>query len=158
METLAQLASLSMSVETVLSVFSATVTAYFWFIKSREEQPRLSVFQLHDFRASLRRGNSENQNNQTRRLGLAQVLPGGVLVTNHSIRQNSIVRFDCQLEDQGRWIKGNWGYVEDDKPPWNLAPQSSIAISLACYFDVPEGFEIPDPVYDRDLGASANPK
>ena len=145
METLAQVASLPISVETVLSVFSATVTAYFWFVKSKEEKPRLSVFQLHDFRASLRRGSPENQ---TRRLGLTQILPGGVLVTNHSIRQNSIVRFDCQLKDQGRWIKGR-GFVEDDKPPWNIAPQSSIAMSLACYFDVPEDFEIPEDLSFR---------
>lgn len=134
------------AIETALSIFSATLTAYFWLVKARQEQPNLTIYQLHDFRTSLDRRDPEKK---TKRLGVAQVIPGGVLVTNHSVRQNSIVRFDCHVWQMGRWFKGNWGYVEDDKPPWNLAPQSSIAISLASYFDVPEDYETPDDLKFR---------
>jgi len=74
---------------------------------------------------------------------------GGVLVANNSSRQNSIVRFDCHLVYAGGWLKGSWGYLNDDKPPWNLPPQTSIAISPACFFDVPEDFEVGEDLQFR---------
>jgi hypothetical protein len=143
---LSQVALPTMTVETVLSVLSATVTGYFWLVRSRQERPNLKIFQLRDFRATARQTDSEKK---TKRLSLTQVELGGVLIANHSIRQNSVVRFDCHLFYQGFWLKGSWGYLNDDKPPWNIPPHSTIAISPACFFEVPEDFEVPDDLQVR---------
>lgn len=129
------------SLEAVLSVFSAAMTSYFWLVRARRERPDLQVFQLRDFRSSLRRGDPDTN---TKRLCLTQVDRCGVLVANNSTRQNSVVRFDCFLPMGKQTLKGRWGYVEDDTPPWNIAPESTISLSLACFFDVPEDYEIPD--------------
>jgi hypothetical protein len=143
---LAQEIALPAGLQAILSVFSAAVTSYFWFVKARQERPDLRFHQLMDFQASLRRGNPEQK---TRRLALTQVDSGGVLIANNSIRQNSILRFDCFLRDGGGWIKGHWGYVAQDKPPWNIPPQSAISLSMACFFDVPEAYEVPQDLRFR---------
>ena len=117
------------------------MTAYFWLVKARQERPRIKAFQLRDFRATLRRGDPEQG---IKRLCVTQVDSGGVMIANDSSRQNSIVLFDCFMNDRGHWIKGTWGYMEDDKPPWNIPPESAISLSLACFFDVPENYETPD--------------
>lgn len=124
----------------VMSAFSAGVTGYFWLIKARKERPRLSVYQLQSFRPSLRRGPDE----QTKRLSLVQTEPGGVLIANHSIRQNSIIRHDSFIRYGGRTIRGTFGWVNDDRPPWNIGPESTISLSLACFFDVPDDCELPE--------------
>ncbi len=126
--------------EAVLGTVSLSVTLYFWLVQARRERPRLSFHQLRDFRVSKRRGDTE----ETRRLGLMQIQPCGVLVVNHSTRQNSIIRFDCYLKRDGRPVRGTWGYVDDDAPPWNLAPESTLALKLACFFEVPADFETDD--------------
>ena len=128
-------------IETILAATSATMTAYFWLVKARKERPSLKIFQLAGFRASLRRGDPDTE---TKRLCLTQVDQGGVLIANNSTRQNSVVRFDCWLKHNGHQLKGRWGYVEEDRPPWNVGPESTIAMSLACFFDVPEDYEILD--------------
>lgn len=131
----------SISPELLLSAGSAILTGYFWLVRSRRETPRLTFYQLQDFRATLRSSRDEKK---AKRLGLTQIEPCGVLVANNSTRQNSIVRFDCFLRHKGQQIRGSWGYVDDDQPPWNIAPESTISMRLACFFDVPENFEIPD--------------
>ena len=138
---LAQFAVPTMSIEMVLSTLSAAVTGYFWLIRNRQERPNLKIFQLRDFRATLRGGDNERK---TKRLSLTPMELGGVLVSNNSLRQNSIVRFDCYLSYAQGWLKGSWGYLNDDKPPWNIPPHTSIAISPTCFFDVPEDFEVAD--------------
>jgi len=120
---------------------SAAVTSYFWFVRSRREKPKLEMYQLSHFRASLRRGDAEQG---TKRLGLSQIDTGGVLIANNSTRQNSVLRFDCYLTHQGRKLKGDWGFSGDDKPPWNIGPETTIAFSPACFFEVPEDYEVPD--------------
>jgi hypothetical protein len=143
---LAQVAVPSVSIEMVLSALSAFVTGYFWLVRSRQERPNLKIFQLRDFRASLRGGEGDRK---AKRLSLTPMELGGVLVANNSLRQNSIVRFDCYLSYAQGWLKGSWGYLNDDKPPWNIPPQTSIAISPACFFDVPEDFEVADDLQFR---------
>jgi hypothetical protein len=143
---LAQVAVPTISIEMALSALSAAVTGYFWLIRSRQERPNLKIFQLRDFRATLRGGEGQRK---SKRLSLTPMELGGVLVANNSLRQNSIVRFDCYLSYAGGWLKGSWGYLNDDKPPWNIPPQTSIAISPACFFDVPEDFEITDDLTFR---------
>jgi hypothetical protein len=138
--------TLPSGVQAVLSIFSAAITSYFWLVKARQERPDLRFYQLMDFRASVRRGPGEPKTN---RLSLTQVDSGGVLIANNSIRQNSILRFDCFLRHDGRWIKGRWGYVNQDKPPWNIPPQSAISLSLACFFDVPDDYELPEDLHFR---------
>ncbi len=135
------LASLPLpSLESVLSVFSVLMTGYFWFVKARRERPDLQIYQLRDFRSSLRRGTEPN----TKRLCLTQVDGCGVLIANNSTRQNSIIRFECFLTSGESKLKGRWGYVDNDTPPWNIGPESTISLCLACFFDVPEDFEIPE--------------
>jgi hypothetical protein len=136
---LAQLAVPTMSVEMALSAASAVVTGYFWLVRARQERPNLKIFQLRDFRATLRSREGEKK---AKRLSLTPMETGGVLVANNSLRQNSIVRFDCYVQYEQGWLKGSWGYLNDDKPPWNIPPNSSIAISPACFFDVPEDFTV----------------
>jgi hypothetical protein len=143
---LAQVAMPTMSVEMALSALSALVTGYFWLVRSRQERPSLKIFQIRDFRATLRGGEGERK---TKRLSLTPMELGGVLVANNSLRQNSIVRFDCYLSYAQGWLKGSWGYLDDDKPPWNMSPHTSIAISPACFFDVPEDFEVADDLRFR---------
>jgi hypothetical protein len=143
---LAEMPMPPMSVEMVLSVLSTVATGYFWLTRARQERPNLKIFQLRDFRATLRGGEGEHR---TKRLNLTPMELGGVLVANNSLRQNSIVRFECFLAYAGGWLKGSWGYLNDDKPPWNLPPQTSIAISPACFFDVPEDFEVGDDLSFR---------
>jgi hypothetical protein len=129
------------SYEAILSVLSISLTAYFWMVKARRERPSLEFFQMRSFRANLRRG---EEGSNTKRLGLTQIEQCGILIANNSTRQNSIVRFNCSFKYQGASIKGYWGYMEDEKFPWNIAPESAIDVRLACFFDVPEDFEIPD--------------
>jgi len=139
-ELVASIARWGISPEMVVSVLSGSMTAYFWLVKARRERPDLKIFQLQNFRPSVRR----NPDGEGRRLGLTQIETGGVLVANNSTRQNSIVRFECYLRDGHSWKKGHWGYLSDDKPPWNIGPESTISISPACFFEVPDDYETPD--------------
>lgn len=133
-------------IRSVMAGGSAAVTSYFWFVRSRRESPRLEMYQLGNFRASLRR--KEGAEN-IKRLCLSQIDTGGVLIANNSTRQNSILRFDCYLEHHGNRIKGDWGYTGEDKPPWNVGPETTIAFSPACFFEVPEDYEVPDDLEFR---------
>lgn len=139
-ESLAQL-EMPPLVQSAMAAGSAAMTSYFWLVKARRERPDLKIYQLANFRATLRRGDPERPG---KRLGLMQIQPGGVLMANNSVRQNSVVRFDCYLEHEGRKLKGDWGWSHDDKPPWNVGPETTIAVSPACFFDVPEDYEVPD--------------
>ena len=67
-----------------------------------------------------------------------------VLMVNHSTRQNSVVLFDCYLITEEGRIRGEWGYGAEDKPPWNVGPESTIAFSPACIFDLPDDEEVPE--------------
>lgn len=126
--------------ELIVSFTSLGLTAYFWLIQARRERPQLSIYQVGGFRAVSRR---HPQRDDRKRLCVQQLDGCGVLVANHSIRQNSIVLFDCWLLlPGGQQIRGDWGTVGEDKPPWNVGPESSIAMALACFFDVPEDFEL----------------
>ena len=125
----------------LLSGLSVLFTTYFWFVKARGERPNLQIYQLSDFRSACRR---HPHCDDQKRLCLQQLDTGGVLIANHSTRQNSIVLFDCALLTDRGEIPGDWGYSGDDKPPWNIGPESTIAMSPACFFDVPEDFEVPE--------------
>ncbi len=125
----------------VLSVFSFLVTTWFWLVKSRKERPNLEFHQLSNFRATCRR---QPDLEGMKRLCIQQLDTGGVLIVNHSTRQNSIVVFECFLKVGIGEIRGDWGYTGNDRPPWNIGPESSIAFSPACFFDVPEDFQIPE--------------
>ena len=133
-------------VRSVMAGGSAALTSYFWLVRSRRERPKLEMYQLNNFRAALRR---QPGSEETRRLCLSQIDTGGVLIANNSTRQNSILRFDCYLEHKGRTIKGDWGYSGDDKPPWNIGPETTIAFSPACFFEVPVEYETPDDLSFR---------
>jgi hypothetical protein len=125
----------------LLSGASFLFTAYFWFVKARRERPCLEFFQLSDFRVACRR---RPDRDDCKRLCLQQLDTGGVLIVNQSTRQNSIVLFDCYLHTAQGEIRGDWGYSGDDKPPWNVGPETTIAFSPACFFDVPLDYEVPD--------------
>jgi hypothetical protein len=145
-ETFSQSVFPAPSVEVVLSVCSLGFTAYFWLVKARREQPCLRVFQLQNFRAAVR---GAGQGNEGNRLCISQVGAGGVLIANDSTRQNSIVRFDCFLYLEKQVIAGTWGYIDEDKPPWNIGPEMTIALSPACFFPVENDFQVPDDVRFR---------
>lgn len=125
----------------VLSAFSFVVTSYFWLVKARKERPHLEFHQLSGFRVTNRRHQTREG---WRRLCLMQIDTGGVLAVNHSTRQNSIILFDCFLHTDQGLVPGDWGYSGEDKPPWNVGPESTIALSPAFFFDLPEGFDIPE--------------
>lgn len=128
----------------VLSAVSFCVTCYFWFVRSRKDRPHLQFYQLGDFRAVARRVHG----GEGKRLCIQQIEPGGVLVVNHSTRQNSIILFDCFLVHGNELVRGDWGYGGEDKPPWNIGPETSIAFSPACFFDVDDDYEVPEnPVF-----------
>lgn len=130
------------SIEVVLSGTSLAITLYFWFIQARRERPQLRIYQIGGFRAVCRR---HPQRDDAKRCCVQQLDSHGVLIANNSIRQNSIVLFDCWLLlPDGQQIHGDWGVVGDDHPPWNVGPESTIAMGLACFFDVPQDFEVPD--------------
>lgn len=132
----------SPSIELLLSVASFAITGYFWLIQARRERPQLTMYQVSGFRAACRRN---PQRDNCNRLCVQQLDSCGVLIANNSIRQNSIVMFDCWLLlPDGQEIRGDWGSVGDDKPPWNIGPESSASMGLACFFDVPSDFKIPD--------------
>lgn len=136
----------SIGIETLLSIVSLGITLYFWFVQANRERPRLRFFQLGDFRANLRRVQGQEG---MRRLCVQQMDSSGVLVANDSTRQNAIINFECAFRYNGRWIQGDWGYVDDNKPPWNIGPESSIGLGLAFFFDVEENFEIPAQIEFR---------
>lgn len=130
-----------LDIQLMLTGISFVVTMYFWLIKAHKDKPNLEFYQLSHFRMSSRRHPNRDD---MRRVGFQQLDTGGVLIVNHSTRQNSVVLFNCYLKtDQGE-IRGDWGYSGDDKPPWNIGPETSIAFSPACFFDVPQDFELPD--------------
>lgn len=131
----------AIDVKMLLSGASFLFTAYFWFVKARKEKPNLEFHQLSNYRATCRR---HPDREGWRRLCLQQLDTGGVLIVNHSTRQNSVVLFDCYLETEQGIVPGDWGYSGDDKPPWNIGPESTIAFSPACFFDVPDDYELPD--------------
>jgi hypothetical protein len=131
----------SIGIEMALSGMSFAFTSYFWLVKARKERPNLQFYQLSDFRANCRR---HPDCEGMKRLCIQQLDTGGVLAVNHSTRQNSIVIFDCFLLTDRGAIQGDWGFSGDDKPPWNIGPESTIGFSPACFFDVPEDFEVPD--------------
>ena len=125
----------------LLSGTSVLFTTYFWFVKASRERPNLEFYQLSDYRSACRR---HPEHKGLKRLCLQQLDTGGVLIVNHSTRQNSIVVFECFLKTARGEIEGDWGYSGEDKPPWNVGPESTIAFSPACFFDVPEDFEVPE--------------
>lgn len=135
------LAESRVGIETILSVTSLVVTLYFWFVQANRERPDLRFFQLTDMRAVTRRVPGHEG---VVRLCVQQLDSHGVLVANNSSRQNAIVNYECSFQYQGQTVVGDWGYVDDDKPPWNVGPDSSIGLGLAFFFDVAEDFEIPD--------------
>ena len=61
---------------------------------------------------------------------------------------------DTAFKHQGERVKGFWGWSGEDKPPWNIGPESTIAFSPACFFDVPEDFEVPENPEFRCFAAS----
>lgn len=126
-----------------LSCLSLLLTAYFWLVRVRKERPNLEFHQLSNFRTSCRRVHGRDD---IKSLSLQQLNSGGVLIVNHSLRQNSIIRFDCFLETEDGWIAGEWGYGGDDKPPWNVGPETAISFSPACVFDVPTTYEAPEDI------------
>lgn len=131
-----------LSVELVLSVGSFAITIYFWFVQARRERPQLRIYQIGSFRAVCRKN---QQRDDVKRLCVQQMDSHGVLIANNSIRQNSIVLFHCWFVlPDGREIPGDWGAVGDDHPPWNIGPEESISIGLACFFDVSPDFVVPD--------------
>ena len=125
----------------LFSAFSFVMTSYFWLVKSRKERPNLEFHQLSNFRMSLRR---HPEHEGWRRLSIQQLDTGGVLAVNHSTRQNSIIMFDCLLHTDQGMIQGDWGYSGEDKPPWNIGPESTISLSPAFFFDLPEDFTPPE--------------
>ena len=136
---------LQIEAELVISCMSLLVTFYFWAIRVRKERPNLEFYQLSNFRTSCRRVPDRSD---IKRLTLQQLDTGGILIVNHSIRQNSIVLFECFLVTDNGLLEGEWGYSGDDKPPWNIGPETSIAFSPACFFDVPPDYEVPEnPVF-----------
>ena len=128
------------TLQSVMSTFSAVVTGYFWLIKARKERPSFTVHQLQSFRASLRRGADE----KSKQLSLLQTEPSGTLIVNHSTRQASIVKHEASIGYNGKVIKGRFGWVGEDRPPWNIGAESTLAMSMACFFDVPADCELPD--------------
>ena len=131
--------------ELLVSLLSLLATCYFWLVRARKERPYLEFHQLSDFRASCRRVADRPD---VKRLSLQQPGTGGVLIVNHSLRQNSVVLFECFLLTEKGLVEGDWGFVGDDRPPWNIGPETSIAFSPACFFDVPADYEMPDdPVF-----------
>lgn len=130
----------------LLSGASFLFTTYFWFVKAHKERPNLEFYQLSDYRASCRR---HPEHDDKKRLCLQQLDTGGVLIVNHSTRQNSVVLFECYLQTERGEIRGDWGYSGEDKPPWNVGPETTIAFSPACFFDVADDFEIPDQLEFR---------
>lgn len=131
----------AIDVRMLFSGFSFVVTCYFWLVKARKERPNLQFYQLSDFRTACRR---HPEKEVWKRLCIQQLDTGGVLVANHSSRQNSIILFECFLLTDDGLVAGDWGYSGDDKPPWNVGPESTISLSPACIFDVPEDFEVPE--------------
>ena len=135
----------TVDMELLMSGASLAVTAYFWLIKARKDLPHLQFYQLNDFRVVARRHPHEANK---KRICIQQLNTGGVLAVNHSTRQNSIVFFECYLQTADGDVLGDWGYGGNDNPPWNVGPETTIPLSPACFFDVPEDFEIPDdPVF-----------
>lgn len=131
----------SIDVRLIFSGFSFLVTTYFWLVKARKERPNLQFYQLSNFRAVCRR---HPDREDWKRLCIQQLDTGGVLVANHSLRQNSVIFFECFLLTEEGLIAGDWGFSGEDKPPWNVGPESTISISPACFFDVPADYEIPE--------------
>ncbi len=125
----------------LFSGVSFVVTGYFWLVKSRKERPNLRFHQLSNFRLTTRRHPSKEG---WKRLCLQQLDTGGVLAVNHSTRQNSIILFDCFLMTDRGVVEGDWGYSGDDKPPWDVGPESTIALSPAFFFDVPGDYDMPE--------------
>lgn len=125
----------------MLSGATTLFTAYFWLVRANRERPALAFVQLSRFLVTSRK-NREREGYL--RVGFQQRDTGGVLIVNHSSRQNSIIRFTCYLETEEGEITGDWAYSGDDKPPWNVGPETSIAFSPACFFDVPEDIELGD--------------
>jgi hypothetical protein len=144
---------LQINAQMIFSSMSLLVTGYFWLVRTRRERPYLAFHQLSNFRAHCRRIPSCQDK---KRLSFQQLDTGGVLIVNHSIRQNSIVLFECFLPIEDGVIEGDWGYSGDDKPPWNIGPETSLAFSPACFFDVPADYEVPEnpTVYIRFVTAS----
>ena len=112
-------------VELILSIASFGITLYFWFVQARRERAQLRFYQIGSFRGSIRR---HQQRDDVKRLCVQQLDSCGVLIANNSIRQNSIVLFHCWFVlPDGTEIEGDWGSVGNDRPPWNIGPESSIS-------------------------------
>ena len=129
------------TLETILSVFSATATGYFWFVKARRERPSLDFYQTQSLRSSIRKMSGEATQ---RTLSLTQIGEGGLLIANNSTRQTTILRCDCLFEWKGQVLPGRGGHMEDELYPWSIPPESAIPRRLAVFFDVPDDFELPD--------------
>jgi hypothetical protein len=134
--------SLSEWLAIMLAVLSICITVYHWVITMNREKPDLSFYQLNNFRSTIYGANSKKHD--WKRLVFSQISTDGTLVANHSALQNSIVYFKCKLKYGSKSVDGDWGYLGDNKPPWNIPPQGSISLSPTCTFKVPKAFVKPD--------------
>lgn len=132
--------------EILLSGLSLVVTFYFWLTKARGEKPNLKIFQLWSFGSS---GGRVDEAAGTEKISVWPMESGGVLIANNSTLQNSIIKFDCYLKLDNKWVKGTWGYQNNEKPPWNIPPQTTVAISPVCFFEVPKGFQMKEEAVFR---------
>jgi hypothetical protein len=122
----------SLSLQAVLSVGSAGITAYFWLVKMNRERAGLRLYRVADFRPD--------------RLQCSQVAGtekatwyGELCLANPSSLPAVIVQARVQLCWQGKWLDGKMVLEKKDDVPWTLEPLRVLSRSFGCAFLVAEG-------------------
>jgi hypothetical protein len=121
-----------LSLQALLSLGSAGLTAYFWLVKARRDRAGLRLVRLGDFRPDRPQCSDVPGTERA-------VWYGGICLANPSTLPAVVVQVRVQLHWQGRWLDGRLVLEKKDDVPWAVEPLRVLSRSLGCAFLVKEG-------------------
>jgi hypothetical protein len=126
-------------INTILAVGSALVTAYFWMIRANRERAGVKVHQASKFTSNHR----ERKNEQDAPISRVW-WDGKLFMTNRSTLPAAVFRAQVELQRDGKWVRGDFGWGEDGELPYNLAPLHVVTKKVAAFFDLEPEFSRED--------------
>ncbi|MBY0522064.1 MAG: hypothetical protein K2R98_01620 [Gemmataceae bacterium] len=106
---------------TLFSLASAGMTAYFWLVRVNRERESVRVYQVSDFAGTLEPGQ-------------VGYWVGKIFLANRSINPTAIVEASAELYWNGRWVPGVVHTADDVDLLWNLTPLQVVARKVGAAF------------------------
>ncbi len=116
------------------SVFATASTVYFWFMRVKQEQPRLKVHIAGPLSAdSLAAGANAPPNTARSQFSIKAV------VANYSSLPNAVLGVKAWVKSlDGTWQQAATSVDDKAQPPFNLPPLHTVPLALTATVTVPE--------------------